>query len=190
MLNPAQHFTWCTLHQFSSVQSLSHVKFFATPWTAACQASLSNTNSRSLLKLMSIELVIPSNHLILCHLLLPIPSIFPSIEVFTLIYLSLTALGLHYWAWTSSSCSEWGLSLQRLLLLRFMGSVVVMHWLSCSMLCGIFLDQGSNPRPLHWQADSFIPLGTSHFSHFQFPWKAWRSFLGTDLLHWPLHQST
>ena len=67
---------------FSSVQSLSHVWLFATAWTAACQASLSITNSWSLLKLMSIELVIPSNHLILCHPLL-LPSIFPSIRVFS-----------------------------------------------------------------------------------------------------------
>ena len=67
---------------FSSVQSLSRVRHFATPWTAAGQASLSITNSQSLLKLMSIESVMPSNHLILCHLLLP-PSIFPSIRVFS-----------------------------------------------------------------------------------------------------------
>ena len=68
---------------FSSVQSLSHVQFFATPWTAACQASLSITNFRSLLKLMSIESVIPSNHLILYSPLLLRPSIFPSIRVFS-----------------------------------------------------------------------------------------------------------
>ena len=69
--------------QFSSVQSLSHVQLFATPWTAAVQASLSITNSRSLLKLMSIESVMPSNHLILCHpLLLPLSN-FPSIRVFS-----------------------------------------------------------------------------------------------------------
>ena len=61
--------------KFSSVQSLSHVQLFATPWTATCQASLSIANSRSLLKLMSIELVRPSNHIILCCPLLP-PSIF------------------------------------------------------------------------------------------------------------------
>ena len=67
----------------NSVQSLSHVRLFATPWTAACQASLSNTNSRSLLKLMSIESVMPSNHLILCHPLLLPSSIFPSIRVFS-----------------------------------------------------------------------------------------------------------
>ena len=69
--------------QFSSVQLFSHVRLFATPWTAACQASLSITNSRSLLKLMSIELVMPSNHLILCRPLLLLPSIFPSIKVFS-----------------------------------------------------------------------------------------------------------
>ena len=64
------------------VQSLSHVPLFATPWTAACQASLSLTISWSLLKLMSIESVMLSNHLILCHPLLLMPSIFPSIRVF------------------------------------------------------------------------------------------------------------
>ena len=57
----------------SSVQLLSHVQLFATPWTGACQASLSITNSQSLLKLMSIESVMPSNHLILCHPLLHLP---------------------------------------------------------------------------------------------------------------------
>ena len=67
----------------SSVQSFSHVQHFATPWTAACQASLSITNSWSLLKLMSIKLVMPSNHLILCCPLLLLPPIFPSIRVFS-----------------------------------------------------------------------------------------------------------
>ena len=71
------------ISQFHSVQSLSRVRFFATPWTAAHQASLYITSSLSLLKLMSIELVIPSNHLILCHPLLLSPSIFPSIRVFS-----------------------------------------------------------------------------------------------------------
>ena len=68
---------------FSSVKLLSHVWIFAIPWTAACQASLSITNSQSLFKLMSIELVMPSNHLILCLTLLLPPSIFPSIRVFS-----------------------------------------------------------------------------------------------------------
>ena len=62
-------------------QSLSCVLLFATPWTAACQASLSITNSQSLLKLVSVESVMPSNHLILCHPLLLLPSIFQSIRV-------------------------------------------------------------------------------------------------------------
>ena len=63
---------------FTSVQLLSRVRLFATPWTAARQASLSITNSRRLLKLMSVESVMPSNHLILCHPLLLLPSIFPT----------------------------------------------------------------------------------------------------------------
>ena len=68
------------LNTINSVQLLSHVQVFAAPWTAACQASLSIINSRSLLKLMSIELVMPSNHIILCHPLLLLPSVFPSIS--------------------------------------------------------------------------------------------------------------
>ena len=68
---------------FGSVQSLSHVWLLAVPWTAAHQTSLSITNSQSLLKLMSIELLMPSNHLILCHPLLLLPSIFPSIRDFS-----------------------------------------------------------------------------------------------------------
>ena len=67
----------------SSIQSLSCVQLFATPWIVACQASLSTTNFRTLPKLMSIESVMPSNHLILCRPLLLLPSIFPSIRVFS-----------------------------------------------------------------------------------------------------------
>ena len=91
ILCSSHHCVWSTclhvrvkitsLYQFSSVHSLSRVWLFATPWTAACQASLSITNSWSLLKLMSIESVMPSNHLILCCPLLP--SIFPRIKVFS-----------------------------------------------------------------------------------------------------------
>ena len=86
--------------QFISVQLLSHVQLFATPWTAACQASLSITNSQSLLKLMSIESVIPSNHLILCHPLLP-SSTFPSNRVFSnepVLYIR----GPKYWSFSFS----------------------------------------------------------------------------------------
>ena len=72
----------CSLQRISSVQSLSRVRLFATPWTAARQAPLSITNSRRLLKLVSVESVMPSSHLILCHPLLLSPSVFPSIRVF------------------------------------------------------------------------------------------------------------
>ena len=71
------------ISQFSSVQSLSRVRLFATSWIAACQASLSITNSRSLLKLMPIESVMPSSHLILCRPLLLLPPSPPSIRVFS-----------------------------------------------------------------------------------------------------------
>ena len=67
----------------SSVQLLSCVQLFVTPWPAACQVSLSITNTRSLLKLIIIKLVMPSNHLILCHPLLLLPAVFPSIRVFS-----------------------------------------------------------------------------------------------------------
>ena len=80
------YFTWClgvTNIAFISVQLLSHVRLCATLWTAACQASLSFTNTWNLLRLMSIELVMPSNHLIFCHPLLLLPSVFPSIGVFS-----------------------------------------------------------------------------------------------------------
>ena len=70
-------------HQFSSVQLLSHVRFFVTPWTAARQSSLAITNSWSLLKLMSIKLVMPASHLILCRSLLLLPPILLSIRVFS-----------------------------------------------------------------------------------------------------------
>ena len=70
-------------HRFHSVQSLSHVQIFVTPWTAACQASLSFTISQSLLKLIPIESVRPSNHPILCCPLLLLPSIFPNVRVFS-----------------------------------------------------------------------------------------------------------
>ena len=79
---PAYHQAWFIFSKCFSVQ-FSRVRRFVTPWTAAHQTSLSITNSRSLLKLMSIELVMPSNHLILCRPLLLLPSIFPSIRVFS-----------------------------------------------------------------------------------------------------------
>ena len=87
--------------QFSSVQSLSRVWLFAIPWTAAGQASLSVTNSQSLLKLMPIESVMPSNHLILCCPLLLPPSIFPSIRVFSN-ESALCVRWLKYWSFSFS----------------------------------------------------------------------------------------
>ena len=94
------HAPWHSV-QFSSVQSLSHVQLFVAPWTVACQASLSITNSRSLLKPMSIESVMPSNHLTLCRPLL-LPSIFPSIRVFS----NESVLRIRwpkYWSFSSAS---------------------------------------------------------------------------------------
>ena len=100
------------LQSIGSVQSLSHVRLFATEWIAAHHASLFITNSRSLPKLMSIELVMPSNHLILCHLLLLLPSTFPNIRVFSMSQLSasggqnigvldsLSLLPMNTWSWS------------------------------------------------------------------------------------------
>ena len=95
----------------SSVQSLSHVQLFTTPWTTARQASLSITNSQSLLRLISIESVMPSNYLILCQPLILLPSIFPSIRVFS----NESALLIRwpkYWSFSfniSPSIEHWGL---------------------------------------------------------------------------------
>ena len=83
IISPTKLLITIAWQSVSSVQSLSHVRLFATPWTTACQASLSITTSWSLPKPMSIELVMPSNHLVLCHPLLLFPSIFPSIRVFS-----------------------------------------------------------------------------------------------------------
>ena len=94
------------LHQFSSVQSLSHVRLFATPWTTARQASLSITNSQSPPKPISIESVMPSNHLILCHPLLLLTSIFPNISVFS----NESALRIRwpkYWSCSISPSNEY-----------------------------------------------------------------------------------
>ena len=88
------------MNLLNSVQSLSHVQLFVTPWTAARQPSLSFTISQTLLKLMSMESVMPSNHLVLCHPLL-LPSIFPSIRVFS----SESVLGMRWPKYWSFCCS-------------------------------------------------------------------------------------
>ena len=82
-IHPSNEYSELISFQFSSVQSLSHVRLFATPCIAAHQASLSITNSQSSLKLMSIESVVPFNHLVLCHPLILPPSTFPNIRVFS-----------------------------------------------------------------------------------------------------------
>ena len=132
---------------FSSLYSLSRVRLFETPWTAACQASLSITNSRSLLKLMSIESVMPSNHLILCRPLLLLPSISPSIRVFS------NESDLHirwpkYWSFSfniSSSNEHPGLisfrmdSLDLLAVQRTLNSLLQLHSSKASILwCSTF----------------------------------------------------
>ena len=96
--------------QFSSVQSLSHVRLFATPWIAARQASLSITNSRSSLRLTSIESVMPSSHLILCRPLFLLPPIPPSIRVFS----NESTLRMRwpkYWSFSFSIIPYWSYSL-------------------------------------------------------------------------------
>ena len=95
----------CKMYQFSSVQLLSRVQLFAAPWTAACLASLSITNIMSLLKLMSIELVMTSNCFILCHPLLLLPSIFPSIRVFSNEFV-VRIRWLKYWSFSFSISSS------------------------------------------------------------------------------------
>ena len=104
----------------SSVQLLSCVQLLVTPWTAACQASLSITSSWSLLKLMSIELVMPSSRLTLCHPLLLLPSIFPSIRVFS------NESVLHIrWPkyWSSASASDICIHVSILLQFRLLQSI-------------------------------------------------------------------
>ena len=143
------------LTHFSSVQSLSHEWLFATPWTAACQASLSITNSQSLFKLMAIEAMMPSNHLILCRPLLLLPSNFPSIRVFSnesVLHISWPK----YWSFSFSICpsSEYsGLSSFRidwLDLLAVQGnlkSLLQHHSLKASILqfSAFFMVQLSHP---------------------------------------------
>ena len=124
--------------QFSSVQSLSLVWLFVTPWTAALQASLSITNSWSSLKLMSIESMMPSNHLILCHPLLLLTSIFPSIRVFSNesalhirwpsieVSASTSVLPTNTQDWSPLGWSGW-ISLQSKGLLRFFSNTTVQN---------------------------------------------------------------
>ena len=117
--------------QFSSVQSLSHVRLFATPWITACQASLSITNSRSLLKLMSIKSVTPSSHLILCRPLLLLPPILPASESFSMSQLietpvsaSASVLPMNTQDWSPLGWTGW-ISLQSKWLSRVFSNTTV-----------------------------------------------------------------
>ena len=140
------------LFAISSVQSLSRVQLFSTPWTAACQASLSITNSWSLLKLMSIKLVMPSNHLILCRPLLLPPSILPSVRVFS------NELVLHirwpkYWSFSIGPSNEYS----RLISFR-------MDWLDLLAVQGTLkslLQHHSSKSSIHWHS-AFFTVQLSH----------------------------
>ena len=114
------------------VQSLSRVGLFATPWTAACQASLSFTISWNLLKLLSIELVMPSNHLILCRPLLFLPLIFPSIRVLSptlLEHLIGTYIGVHITLWVVSTCDSFShLWIYRAMLSKVVTTSLMRHY--------------------------------------------------------------
>ena len=135
--------------QFSSVQLLNHVQLFATPWTAACQAYMLIKNSQSLLKLMSIESVMPSNHLILCHPLLLLPSIFPSIRVFS----NESALHIRWpknWSFSFNISPSNG----HLGLISFR-----MDWLDFLAVEGILknlLQHQSSKASIHWHSAFFI----------------------------------
>ena len=142
---------WNCLSVFECVSSVqfshSHVRLFMTPWTAACQASLSITNFHSLLKLMSIKLVMPSNHLILCRPLLLLPSIFPSIRV------SSNESALHirwpkYWSFNTSPSNE------HAGLISFR-----MDWLDLLQPKGLYLEFSPTPQ--------FKSINSSVLSHVQ-----------------------
>ena len=132
------------------VQSLSHVRLFAIPWTAACQDSLSITNSQSLLKLMSTESVMPSNHLILCHPLLLLPSIFHSIRVF----FSESALHIR---WPSTGVSALASEYSELISFR-------MDWLDLLSVQGILknLLQHHSSKASMLRCSAFFIIQLSH----------------------------
>ena len=100
------HTTWWYIPNLVTVQSLSHDRLLVTPWTAVCQASLSITDSQSLLKLLSIESEIPPNHLILCHPLVLLPSIFPVSGSFPMSQLFASG-GHKYWSFSIRPSSEY-----------------------------------------------------------------------------------
>ena len=137
--------------QFGSFQLLCRVRLFATPWTAARQASLSITNSWSLPKLMSIESVMPSNHLMFCHLLLLQPSIFPSIRVFS----NESAVHIRwpkYWSFSISPSDEYS------------GLIFRMDWLHLLAVQGTLksLFQHHSSKASILQRSAFFSVQLSH----------------------------
>ena len=172
---------------FSSVQLPSHVWLFETPWTAACQTSLSITNSLSLLKLTSFELVMPSNHLILCHLLLLLPSIFPNIRVFSKESV-LCIRWPKYWSFSfspSNECSglisfriDWLdlLAVQGTFknLLQYLSLKATIFWHSSFFMVQLFLLRVYGPTlffigptPTHTQSQSVCLSTLRWFSHIE-----------------------
>ena len=147
-------------HQFSSVQSLSRVWLYVTLWIAARQASLSITNSRSLIKLMSIESVMPSNHLILCHPLLLLPPICPSIRVFS------SESTLHM-RWPKYWCFSFSISPsnEHAELISFR-----MDWLDLLAVQGTLkslLQHHSSKASIFWHSAFFCPTLTSIHDHWR-----------------------
>ena len=146
------------LYTVSSVQSLSRVQLFATPWTAARQASLSITNSRSLLKLMSIKSVMPSNHLVLCRPLLLLPLVFPRIRVFS----NKSALHIRwptYWNFSISPSNEYS----RLISFKI-------DWLDLLAVQGTLkslLQHHSSKASIFWCSAFFSPTLTSIHDHWK-----------------------
>ena len=147
-------FSWPDLRYISSVQSLSCVWLFAAPWTAAHQASLSITNSQSLLKLMSIESVMSSNHLIFCHPILLLPSIFPNIKVFS----NESALPIRwpkYWSFSFNiSPSN-----------EYLGLIFRMDWLDLLAVQGTLkslLQHHSSKASILWHSAFFISNSHIH----------------------------
>ena len=172
------------MHLFSSVQSLSCVQLFVTPGTAACQASLSNTISQSLLKLMSIELVMSSNHLVLCCPVLLLPSVFPSIRVFSnesVLHIrwpkdwasaSASVLPMNIQDWFPLELTDW-ISLQSKGLSRvFSNTAVQKHQFFGAQLYGLTLtsihdywkNHSFNQTDLCWQSVSLLFNMLSRFS--------------------------
>ena len=147
-------FSWPDLRYISSVQSLSCVWLFAAPWTAAHQASLSITNPQSLCKLMSIESVMPSNHLIFCHHILLLPSIFPNIKVFS----NESALPIRwpkYWSFSFNiSPSN-----------EYLGLIFRMDWLDLLAVQGTLkslLQHHSSKASILWHSAFFISNSHIH----------------------------